>query len=232
MRGGEFWRCSLRWRVSYRGLGDPTLFSGLTPSLIFRSPPPPTTCNSTPAVSRSFRIPLSYLLPPFLPSTVLRLLPSPTADTAHCPECCVVASPGVSLFLYLPSSPCPLLFPPPFSTAARPPRSILYNYPACITKVAAKLFPPSLPSRARPPFSTPYWPTRRAGSINSLSLFVRAPLVARERDSSELFFRSSPVILVVSAPLRVTIYVPVSEIQRRGISRSIAIVSRDFLIYE
>lgn len=42
--GPEFWRCSLRWRVSYRGLGDPTLFSGLTPSLIFRSPP--TTCNS------------------------------------------------------------------------------------------------------------------------------------------------------------------------------------------
>lgn len=40
----EFWRCSLRWRVSYRGLGDPTLFSGLTPSLIFRSSP--TTCNS------------------------------------------------------------------------------------------------------------------------------------------------------------------------------------------
>lgn len=60
----------------------------------------------------------------------LVLLPSPMADTAHCLECCVVASPG-----------------PPSSHLASPfclphPRSILYNYTACITKVVAKLFSP------------------------------------------------------------------------------------------
>lgn len=162
----EFWRCSLRWRVSYRGLGDPTLFSGLTPSLIFRSPP--TTCNSPCLPFPALRTPLSYLLPPFLPSTALRLLLSPTADTAHCPECCVVALPGV-----LSSSPR--------SLSARPPRSILYNYPACITKVAAKLFPSS---RETASFS----PLLANSELVRLTLF----LSSRERGSSRLFFvRSS-----------------------------------------
>lgn len=130
--GPEFWRCSLRWRVSYRGLGDPTLFSGLTPSLIFRSPP--TTCNS-PCLPISSPRPSPYTL--VVPTAAFPAFygtptPSPTANTAHCPECCVVASPGV---LPLPSKV-------PSAHTNRPPRSILYNYPACITKVAAKLFPP------------------------------------------------------------------------------------------
>lgn len=141
--------------MSYRGLGDPTLFSGLTPSLIFRLPP--TTCNS-PCLPRA---PYTLVVPtaafPAFYGTPTPSNPSPTADTAHCPECCVVASSGVLL---------PLL---PLALSARPPRSILYNYPAYITKVAAKL---SSPVRNRP-FQPPAGQLR-AGSINSLSLFARA----------------------------------------------------------
>lgn len=85
--------------------------------------------------------------------------PSPTADTAHCPECCVVASSGVLL---------PHL---PLALSARPPRSILYNYPAYITKVAAKLFPP-------PRETAPFSPLLANSEPVRLTLFLssRAPL--------------------------------------------------------
>lgn len=138
--------------MSYRGLGDPTLFSGLTPSLIFRSPP--TTCNSPCLPPPLPRAPYTLVVPTAaFPAFYGTPTPSPTANTAHCPECCVVASPGVPLL------PCetPLLPLPPTALTNRPPRSILYNYPACITKVAAKLFPPP---RETAPFNLLRWPTR------------------------------------------------------------------------
>lgn len=143
--------------MSYRGLGDPTLFSGLTPSLIFRLPP--TTCNS-PCLPR---IPYTLVVPtaafPAFYGTPTPSIPSPTADTAHCPECCVVASSGVLLALL------------PLALSARPPRSILYNYPAYITKVAAKLFPP-------PRETAPFNPLLANSEPVRLTLFLssRAPL--------------------------------------------------------
>lgn len=178
--GPEFWRCSLRWRVSYQGLGDPTLFSGLTPSLIFRSPP--TTCNSP-------CLPIPPPRPVYPCRTYCRLsfygtpTPSPTANTAHCPECCVVASPGVPP---LPSEALSAL-------TNRPPRSILYNYPACITKVAAKLFPP-------PREIAPFNPLLANSEPVRLTLFLssRAPL-ARTRLIGVVF---RPVVLAVSALIR------------------------------
>lgn len=91
-----------------------------------------------------------------------------------------------------PFLPARSLRPPP-----RPPRSILYNYPACITKVAAKLFPPPRETTARP-FQ---FPLANSEPVR-LTLFLssRAPSRPRQRDSSGLFFAPT-VALVVSAPL-------------------------------
>lgn len=97
------------------------------------------------------RIPLSYLLPPFLPSTALRLLPSPTADTAHCPECCVVASPASPL-------PSPFPRPHPVAWSSRPfPPALVLRVQFCITirRALRKLprnfsLPPASRARDRP----------------------------------------------------------------------------------
>lgn len=99
------------------------------------------------------RIPLSYLLPPFLPSTALRLLLQ--RQTRHIARSVALLPRQASLFS--PAKPPPLLPLPPTALTNRPPRSILYNYPACITKVAAKLFPPP---RETAPFNLLRWPTR------------------------------------------------------------------------
>jgi len=173
------------------------------PSLLPHPPSPPVhPCRTYCRLSCLLRGTLTPSIPP-------------AADTAHCPECCVVASPGVSLSLPLPRSGpslVPCSFQPSSSTAARPPRSILYNYPACITKVAAKLFPlpPPCPltsprARARDrPFQPP---TGQLREPVRLTLF----LCSRAHHSSRVnaihrgcFFRSSPATLVVPASLRAT----------------------------
>lgn len=60
---------------------------------------------------------------------------------------------------------------PLFPLSARPPRSILYNYPACITKVAAKLFPP--PLRARETAARPFQPLLANSELGvRLTLFL------------------------------------------------------------
>lgn len=75
--------------------------------------------------------------------------------------------PGV-LRCCLVGRPPPLL---PLALSARPPRSILYNYPAYITKVAAKLFPP-------PRETAPFSPLLANSEPVRLTLFLssRAPL--------------------------------------------------------
>lgn len=110
--------------------------------------------------------------------------PSPTANTAHCPECCVVASPGVP----------PLPAEVSSALTNRPPRSILYNYPACITKVAAKLFPPPRETAPFNPLLANSEPVRLTLFLSSRTPFARMRFIG-------VVFR--PVVLVVSALIRV-----------------------------
>lgn len=181
--------------MSYRGLEDPTLFSGLTPSLIFRStplsPPLPDHLQLTlppprlPLVVPTAAFPAFYGTPaPSIPNGRHGTLPGVL-------RCCLAER----------SLPPP--FPLPSSLAAalsaRPPRSILYNYPACITKVAAKLFPTP---RETAPSSAPPSPSQPANSEPvRLTLFLssRVPL-SRECDSSALFFARSCRFGTVTVP--------------------------------
>ena len=122
--------------MSYRGLGDLTLFSGLT------LPHPPLSLSLS--LSLSLTISFSSLRPNHLQPSLL----APPRSTYYY-RCCLSC-------LRLPPLQ-PLLHPPPerqtrhiarsvaLLPSEAPRRSILYNYPACITKVAAKLF---LPFRA------------------------------------------------------------------------------------
>lgn len=91
------------------------------------------------------RIPLSYLLPPFLPSTALRLLLQ--RQTRHIARSVALLPRQASLFT-------PPKFPPLTPT--------VLHVQFCITiRRALRKLPRnfSLP-RARPPLSTPCWPTR------------------------------------------------------------------------
>lgn len=111
------------------------------------------------------RIPLSYLLPPFLPSTALRLLLQ--RQTRHIARSVALLPRQASLF-----SPAK----PSFSLSLRPPSPTVLRVQFCITiRRALRKLPRnfSLP-RARPPLSTSCAGQLGAGSINSLSLFARA----------------------------------------------------------
>lgn len=134
------------------------------------------------------RIPLSYLLPPFLPSTALRLLPQ--RQTRH-----IARSVALLPRQAFPRLPAEV----PSALTNRPPRSILYNYPACITKVAAKLFPP-------PRETAPFNPLLANSESVRLTLFLssRAPF-ARTRLIG-VVFRS--VVLAISALMRVGVPIP------------------------
>lgn len=170
--------------MSYRGLGDPTLFSGLTPSLIFRSPP--TTCNSP-------CLPIPSPRPVYPCRTYCRLScllrhSDSFSNGKHGTlpgvlRCCLARRPSSPLRNPLPPPPRPH---PQAALTNRPPRSILYNYPACITKVAAKLFPP-------PRETAPFNLLLANSEPVRLTLFLssRAP-VARTRLIG-LVFRTLPV---------------------------------------
>lgn len=148
-----------------RTRGPNPLFWTHTLAHLSLAPQPPATQPL--AASRSSRIPLSYLLPPFLPSTVL--LPSPTADTAHCPECCVVASPA-SLFSSS-SRPRPVLCS--FHRPSPPPLVLRVQFCITIRRALRKLprnfsLLPSLRALDRP-FQPP---TGQLGEPVRLTLFL------------------------------------------------------------
>lgn len=78
-----------RWRVSYRGLGDLTLFSGLTLPHLDSLPQPPATSPRSTAF---------YLLLPFLPLLPLQPLSTPNARHGTLPgvlRCCLPRHPDV-----------------------------------------------------------------------------------------------------------------------------------------
>lgn len=169
---------------------NPLFWTHTLAHLSLASLPPPSDYLQLTLSPFSPRVPYALVVPTAaFPAfyTALRLLLSPTADTAHCPECCVVASPGVL-------SPPPLaLFPPVLHvqfciTIRRALRKLPRNF--SLPRARDRLFQPSPPS----PFSAGQL---RAGSINSLSL------IARTRDSSGLFFvRSSQSFRYRYAPRR------------------------------
>lgn len=108
--------------------------------------PPPSDYLQLTLSPFSPRVPYALVVPTAaFPAfyTALRLLLSPTADTAHCPECCVVASPSVL-------SPPPLLalFPPVLHvqfciTIRRALRKLPRNF--SLPRARDRLFQPSPP---------------------------------------------------------------------------------------
>lgn len=126
------------------------------------------------------RIPLSYLLPPFLPSTALRLLLQ--RQTRHIARSVALLPRQASLF-----SPAK----PPFSLSLRPPSPTVLRVQFCITiRRALRKLPRnfSLP-RARPPLSPPALANSEPVRL-TLFLSSRAP-VARTRLIG-LVFRTLP----------------------------------------
>lgn len=167
--------------MSYRGLEDPTLFSGLTPSLIFR-PRPPATHPASPAHPCRTYCRLSCLL---------RHSGSfhPQRQTRHIAR-------SVALLPRRAASPSPPLLPPHPPQPLFPP---VLHVQFCITirralrKLPRNFSLPRARDRPPPPLQPPAGQLR-AGSINSLSLFARA---AR---ANAIHRRCFSPALVVSAP--------------------------------
>lgn len=133
-----------------RTRGPNPLFWTHTLAHLSLTPQPPATHPVSPPLPRA---PYTLVVPTAaFPAFYGTPTPSLTANTAHCPECCVVASPSVPLL------PCET----PFPLSPKPPSPTVLRVQFCITiRRALRKLPRnfSLP-RARPPLSTSCWPTR------------------------------------------------------------------------